>query len=152
MEGDNLYCFTYLNNFTCAVNELILWSDISSEHPIFIKTVAELSKKNLPEDVLSKLMEVNKAFSELKSKAENLRGQMHFNPYNPYNYLPRIKELIKEFLIQDRYVFQVLDIVKQYGKEDKVWQTLLEHITEEQEFMYKLFTDLDNQLSQYANV
>jgi hypothetical protein len=150
--GTNLYCFTYLGNFSCVINELVLWSDVSSEHPIFIKTVAELTQKNLPEEVLSNLKEVNKIFSELKGKAEELKKQMHFNPYNPYNYLPQIKVLVKEFMLHDRFALQVIDMVKRYGKEDKVWQTLLEHITEEQEFMYKVFTDLNNQLNQYVNV
>jgi hypothetical protein len=150
--GNNLYCYTYLNNFSCVLNELLLWSDISSEHPIFIKTVAELTKKNLPEEVLDKLMEVNKMFSELKGKTEELKKQMHFNPYNPYNYLTQIKIMVKEFLMHDRYALQVIDMVKRYGQEDKVWQTLLEHITEEQEFMYKLFNDLDGQLNQFVNV
>lgn len=147
-----MYCFTYLNNFSCVINELLLWSEISSEHPIFIKTVAELTNKNLSEDVLSNLAEVNKIFSELKGKTEDLKKQMHFNPYNPYNYLSQIKVFVKEFMIHDRYALRVTDMVKKYGKEDKVWQTLLEHITEEQEFMYKLFTDIDNQLNQYVNV
>lgn len=147
-----MYCFAYLNNFNCVINELMLWSDISSEHPIFIKTVADLTHKNLPEDVLDKLGEVNKIFSDLKGKTENLKKQMHFNPNNQYNYLTQIKMLVKEFLIHDKHALEIITIVKEYGREDKVWQTLLEHITEEQQFMYQVFWDLDNQLNQYVNV
>jgi hypothetical protein len=147
-----LYCFTYVNNFACVVGELSLWSDISNEHPVFVKTVADLSNKNLPQEVVDKLMTVKKMFEELEDKAEALKKQMHFNPNNPYASLTQIKELVKEFLLRDKRAIQVYDEVKQYGKEDQVWQTLLEHITEEQEFMYKLFTDITTQLDQYVNV
>ena len=147
-----MYCFTYVNSFTCVLNELQLWSDVSSEHPIFVKTVAELTNKNLPEEILSKLTAVKKMFEDLQKEAEAVKKQMHFSPGNPYIHLTKIKDMVKRFIMQDRNAIQVYDQVKKYGKEDKVWQTLLEHILEEQEFMYKLFTDINNQLNQYVNV
>lgn len=68
-----MYCYTLVNNLNCVFNELILWTDISSEHPIFIKTVADLTKKNLPKDIENKLMDTSKNFRNLNKKAMDLR-------------------------------------------------------------------------------
>lgn len=141
-----MYCLTYVNNFGCVLNELYLWSDISSEHPIFIKTVASLTNKNLPKDLLDKLSEITKVFSNLKIKSEELRKSMPYN-YMNFNYMLQLRKLVDSFLVNDKYVFNVLDEVKKYDKDDKVWQTLLEHITHEQRFMYELFTKIRMQLT-----
>lgn len=141
-----MYCYTYVNNISCVLNELSLWSDISSEHPIFIQTVAKLTNKNLPKPVLEKLDEVNKRFSELKSKIEETRRMMRLNPYMSYGVIMQIKALVDKFLVNDKFAISVIEEVKKYGREDKVWQTLLEHITEEQTFMYELFMKIRRQL------
>ena len=142
-----MYCFTYASNFKCIENELILWSDISSEHPTFIKTVAKLTKKRLSESTVNKLTEVTKRFSELNRQVKALSSHPQTNYYNMYKELER---LVNQFLIDDKYVLGVLPEVKAYGKDDKVWQTLLEHITHEQNFMYELFSNLQRQLKRMS--
>lgn len=139
-----MYCFTYINSFQCVINELILWSDISSEHPIFIKTVAQLSHKKLSKDTLEKLMEVNKTFNEVKEKTLEVKNKI--TPYMELHQIPDVRGLVKEFLRSDEYFLSILPEVKQYGKDDKTFQTLLEHITDEQKFMYEIMTDLKVQL------
>lgn len=141
-----MYCYTYVNNISCVLNELSLWSDISSEHPIFIQTVAKLTNKNLPKSVLEKLDEVNKRFSELKNRTKEVSGMMPLNPYMSYGVIMQLRALVERFLANDRFALSVIEEVKKYGKEDKVWQTLLEHITEEQTFMYELFMKIRMQL------
>lgn len=139
-----MYCFTYINSFQCVINELILWSDISSEHPIFIKTVAQLSHKKLSKGTLEKLMEVNKKFTEVKEKTLEVKKKI--TPYMELHQIPDVRGLVKEFLLSDEYFLSILPEVKQYGKDDKTFQTLLEHITDEQKFMYEIMTDLKVQL------
>ncbi|WP_035291010.1 DUF2935 domain-containing protein [Clostridium sp. KNHs214] len=136
-----MYCYTYANNLNCIFNEILLWSDISSEHPIFIRTVGELTKKNLPKEIIDNLMHVNKMFSMLKQKATILMK----TPFNYGTYF-KIKELLNEFLLHDMHFLELLPKIRSYGKEDKVWQTLLEHITHEQKFMYQLISNLNNQI------
>ncbi|WP_102400428.1 DUF2935 domain-containing protein [Haloimpatiens massiliensis] len=136
-----MYCYTYANNLNCIFNEILLWSNISSEHPIFIKTVGELTKKNLPKEIIDDLMHVNKVFSMLKQKAAMLMK----TPFN-YNTYFKLKELLNEFLLHDMHFIELLSRIRSYGKEDKVWQTLLEHITHEQKFMYQLISNLNNQI------
>ncbi|GAA0726982.1 hypothetical protein GCM10008905_24080 [Clostridium malenominatum] len=137
-----MYCYTLVNNLNCVFNELILWSDISSEHPIFIKTVADLTKKNLSTEIVNELMHINKVFSELKAKAEKLKRGSNPMPYMVMG----LRQLINEFCMHDMHFLSLLDKVKEYGKEDKIWQTLLEHITHEQRFMYELMGDLMTQI------
>lgn len=141
-----MYCFTYANGLNCILNELLLWTEISSEHPIFIKTVASLTNKNLSQGTLKNLMDVHNDFAELNKKVKAVRSNIQRNPYNFQAHSIQVRGLIKSFLIHDNHFLSILPEVKQYGKEDKVWQTLLNHITHEQRFMYELMTDLNRQL------
>lgn len=137
------YCYTYANNYKCILRELTLWSDISSDHPIFIKTVAKLTNKNLPKNIINRLNEVSKEFSALNEKVNALNKEHNFNIQALHI---DVKKLINEFLLKDRKFLELLPEVKSYGKEDEVWQELLNHITHEQRFMFELFTNLISQL------
>lgn len=143
-----MYCYTYAANFTCVINEILLWSDISSEHPIFVKTVASLTGKKLPPNLASELDGLNKDFGSIKERAEKLRLDVKNNPFQYAKHINMARALINEFLIHDSHALKVYPAVAEIGKEDKVWQTLLHHIIHEQTFMYELFTDLKKQLSQ----
>lgn len=138
-----MYCPIFISSCKCLLNELLLWSDVSSEHPIFIKTVAELTKKNLSKEITEKLMHFNKIFSELNNKVQVLIKKS--TPAPSPQIMQELGELINQFLIYDKEVLKLLPEIKQYGKEDKVWQTLLEHITREQTFMYEMFSKVISQ-------
>lgn len=140
-----MYCFTYVSGINCVISELLLWTEISSEHPVFIETVAKLTNKDLPKNVLDNLNNVNKIFKDLNEESKKLRNEASFNFMNFY-YVQEIKKIVNEFLRRDEYFLRVLKEVKTYGTEDKVWQTLLEHIIEEQTFMYNTFHQIINQL------
>lgn len=142
-----MYCFTYASSYDCIFNELILWSDISSEHPVFIKTVADLSGKKLPQDIEQGLARYNKDFTELKEKVIQIREQLTYSKYYSNDIGTEIKRLVTEFIIMDENYLIFLSKVRKVAPEDRVWQTLLEHIIEEQTFMKKLFEDLRVQLS-----
>ena len=141
-----LCCYTLATNLNCVFYELLLWTDISSEHPIFIETVAKLTDKKLPKKLLDGLKKVNSDFSKLNKKTEDLKKRcFSHGPANPY-VIMEIKKIIHEFFQYDMYFLNLLCNIMEYGKEDKVWQTLLHHIHHEQKFMYQLFTQLYRQL------
>ena len=140
-----MYCFTYVSGINCVISELLLWTEISSEHPIFIQTVAKLTNKDLPKNIIDNLNNVNKIFKDLNEEAKELRNEAALNIMNFY-YVQQVKRIVNEFLRRDEYFLRVLKEVKAYGTEDKVWQTLLEHIIEEQTFMYNTFHQIINQL------
>lgn len=141
-----MYCFTCINGINCVLNELMLWTDISSEHPIFVKTVAELTKKNLPQSVVNELMQLNKSFTELNKRVKSLQGMMEQNPNLQQQYVRQLLRLVDEFLALDRRAIGLYPQIRAYGKEDKVFQTLLQHIEHEQRFMYETFTNIRSQI------
>lgn len=145
----DVYCFTYVNGLTCVLNELLLWSEISKEHPVFIKTVADLTGKNLSQQTKNNLTAITDMFEDVHRKTRELQQHIAHHPQYFYNYIGQVKEVVEEFLLHDTHFFEVLAEVKQYGQNDPVWQELLEHITKEQQFMYQLFSDIKMQLSYY---
>lgn len=140
-----MYCFTYVSGINCVISELLLWTEISSEHPIFIQTVAKLTNKDLPKNIIDNLNNVNKIFKDLNEETKELRNEAA-SKFMDFYYVQQVKRIVNEFLRRDEYFLRVLKEVKAYGTEDKVWQTLLEHITEEQTFMYNTFHQIINQL------
>jgi hypothetical protein len=135
-----MHFFTAANNFTYILNELIFWSDISSEHPIFIKTLGELTEKKLPRNIIDMLIEINQTFSTLNKSVIQMEAKIVTGALSYNTCRTSILVLIEDFLIADKQILDlVLPSVKTYGKDDRIWQELLKHITHEQKFMYKLF-------------
>jgi hypothetical protein len=128
-----------------VLNELSLWSEITSEHPLVIKTLGKLTNKNIPQDLLKNLSNITIRFQNIKKRTEELES---INPssYMNYGYIVQIRLLVDKFLKDDRYVITTLSELRTVGREDKVWQTLLEHITEEQKFMYETFSKIKMQI------
>ncbi|KXG74180.1 DUF2935 domain-containing protein [Thermotalea metallivorans] len=143
-----MYCYTIACNLQCVLRELIMWTDISSEHPIFIKTVAKLTKKDLPKNIVEELKKLNEMFEELNKHAkEQLAGMQHMMMHPAlWVHMNQIKTLLNEFGRRNRIFMNLLKEMMHYGKEDKVWQTLLSHIEEEQTYMDRLFHTLYMQL------
>lgn len=192
-----MFCYTEVSGIKCVLQELVMWSDISSEHPTFIKTVAGLTNKNLRTEIISELDRLQMQFKSLKDEAQSYLNQMMQTrldmvsaqkpmqpaivagelspvpvvphsayPYQtpiapvqyqqPYRQVPQtqmqpvfvgmVRRLLDRFLELDRMFLDLLKKVRKYGTEDKVWQTLLEHITHEQQYMYRLMNTLRSQL------
>lgn len=138
-----MYCPIYATGLNCLVNELLLWSDISSDHPIFIKTVASLTNKNLSNEIIEGLNNVNKRFSNLHMRVKEFKERNQPRPMP--GHIMELKRLMQEFLVHDRYFLSLIPKIQVYGKEDKVWQELLNHIHHEQNFMFELFSDMTKQ-------
>lgn len=137
-----MYCYTMANNLGCILTELRLWSNTSKEHPTFILTIADLTNKDLSRDLEDDLRKLHDQFEMIEDKTMELQKNIH-NCYMVYNQIPA---LIKKFLRYNHRFLRVLDQLQRYGKEDKVWQTLLEHIEDEQRYMEKTFKDILYQL------
>ncbi|MGE4283680.1 MAG: DUF2935 domain-containing protein [Clostridia bacterium] len=143
-----MYCYTMLTDTMCVIRELDMWTEISKEHPIFLKNVAKLSNINLPNDLVASLDKVNEQFESLHRTVKQLMAQQ---PYGGMGWMPnpqmmQVRALVETFLQYDMNFINVLRQVQNHGKENAVWQTLVGHITQEQEYMYRLFTGLRNQM------
>lgn len=141
-----MYCHTYINQFSCIFNELQLWSRISSEHPSFLKNVANLSKVSLPKATGDKLDEVHKRFLALYNNIIYLKKVVDSNPNLYRRHILAVKRVIDEFILQDTYVLTFYPQLLDLGKENNAWQELVKHIISEQTFMLELFKDLRQQI------
>jgi hypothetical protein len=141
-----MYCHTYVNQFSCIFNELQLWSHISSDHPTFLKNVANLSKVNLPKATMETLDEINKVFSKLYNDIINLKKVVNNNPTQHRQHILAVKKIMDEFLRHDTFVLNFYPQLLRFGKENSAWQELVKHIISEQEFMLELITDLRQQI------
>nr|WP_279288983.1 DUF2935 domain-containing protein [Anaerosolibacter carboniphilus] len=132
----------------CVLRELLMWTDISSEHPIFVKTVAKLSKKDLPKSIVEELKKLNKSFEELNMNAKEQLTNAQNSVAQPTmcGYMNQAKMLLNEFGRLNRIWIGLIKEIMKYGKDDKVWQTLLSHIEEEQIYMDRLFHTLYMQI------
>ena len=143
-----MYCHTIINQFSCVFNELQLWSHISSDHPNFLKTVATLSKVNLPKAAEDELDSIQKVFSKLYNDILHLKKSVDTNP-NPNLYrqhIVAIKRLIDEFLFHDTHALSFYPQLLNFGKDNPAWQELVKHIINEQSFMLELFENLRQQI------
>ncbi|WP_157910226.1 DUF2935 domain-containing protein [Petroclostridium xylanilyticum] len=143
-----MYCYTVLTNTLCALRELDMWTEISKQHPVFIKTVAKSSNIDLPKELINKLDKLNENFEALHKRVKEIIRRQPYGGVDWMAYLPliQVRSLVETFLQYDIDFLNVLNQVKNYGRENKVWQTLLEHIIHEQEYMYRLFVTLRNQM------
>lgn len=141
-----MYCYTYINQFSCIFNELQLWTHISSDHPEFLKTVATLSKVKLPKTAEDKLDEINMMFLELYNKVVYLKKAVDGSPTLYPQHITAVKSLIDEFLLHDTHAVNFYPQLLMFGTENKAWLELVKHIISEQTFMLELFKDLRKQL------
>lgn len=196
-----MFCYTVVSGIRCVLQELIMWSEISSQHPTFIKTVAKLTNKKLGKELIADLDEVSTNFAQLEKEAQEHLDEMSMSrvdmqaqygaglggmvplPITPHSEFPyeipgalpylqqpilpvppipqmqpmqqaqmpamfagKVRRLVDRFIQLDKKFLDVLPRVKGIGKEDKVWQILLSHITHEQEYMYTLMRTLRSQL------
>ena len=143
-----MYCLAVVTGIQCVINELNMWTDISSEHPIFLKTVAELTDKNLTKAMVSELDEMNIKFMELNRRVKSFyRHNYYVAHYMSPDARSEAADLCRQFMRLDIQVLRLYSELKNVGKEDKIWQTLVEHITHEQKYMYRLFHMLLNETS-----
>ena len=141
-----MYCYTYVNQFACIFNELQLWTHISSDHPTFFKTVAALSKIQLPKDIERQLDEFHVQFNELHKNILDLKRRVGNNPNLFRQNIAAVRRAIDEFLLLDRKVVVFYPQLLAFGSENKAWQELVKHITDEQKFMLELVSDLRKQV------
>ena len=141
-----MYCYTYVNQFPCIFNELQLWTHISSDHPVFLKTVASLSDINLPQTVIAILDSINKRFLNLHNEAAFMKNNVGNNPHTYYSQMNDVKMLIDDFINEDTHAISFYPQLMVYAADNKAWQELVKHIINEQAFMLELFNDLKHQL------
>lgn len=142
-----MYCYTHINQFACIFNELRLWTHISSDHPEFLKNVANLSKINLPEDIEDELDAIHKLFLGLYNNVMHLKKLVENNPPLYTQHIINIRRVLDEFLLHDTHALSFYPKLLILGKDNEAWKELVNHIINEQAFMFELIKDLKQQIA-----
>lgn len=140
-----MFCYTVANNIDCVARELAMWSEISMEHPNFLCSVAQLTHKRLSPEIKHSLSRVSEKFREIHKCAKNYLEKWGCMYPNPIATTPATRELVdcmEDFLKTDCTFLDILRELKEYGKRDPLWQTLVGHIQQEQRYMYRLIETL----------
>ncbi|MBC8063055.1 MAG: DUF2935 domain-containing protein [Clostridiaceae bacterium] len=141
-----MYCNTTINQFLCVFNEIQLWSRISSEHPDFLKTLANLSNVNLPKTTDYKLYDFHKRFLDLYKNNVHVYKVANSSPNLNAQHLLAVERVIEQFILVDTEVIAFYSQLTEFGTENRAWQKLVEHVISEQAFMLELFIDLKKQI------
>lgn len=131
----------YQNYILEILDQIIFWTEISKEHPIVVNTFEELTVKALPKELKKEISEFTKKFNNIQTKAVYLKKPLDDYPLHPYVYdaiSQEIYHLLRVYITVNQQWLNTLDKTTEYGKDDKIWQTLLEHITEEQIYASQL--------------
>lgn len=142
----NDYYYYYLMEI---LDQILFWTEISKEHPIVVNTFAKLTNKDIEASLVTEVKAYSEVFQNIQSRAKTLRGALEksVNKYDSATITQEIKRIIQDFSIEDENWIETLQKVAVYGKDDTIWQTLLQHITEEQIYasnlMRKYYLNLD---------
>lgn len=146
-----MFCYTYLSNIECGLRELAMWSEISSEHPIFLQNVARCLNINLDPAIEAALNRLNQCFTAINQQAQRLlfsATQHRFNASYGDPLSQQTAALMQQFLQYDQEFLAVLQQLMSCGQDQPVWQTLVHHIQMEQNYMYRLISALCQQIFQ----
>lgn len=149
-----MFCYTYLTGLECGLRELVLWSEISSQHPIFFTNVANCLNINLDPSIVAGLNRIEECFNFINQEARRLlamAGNHRNNMMYNYSLAQETARLMQLFLQNNQEFLAIIQQLKNYGKDQPVWQILVGHIENEQVYMNGLITTLLQQIMQMSS-
>lgn len=116
------------------LSQIIFWCEISKEHPVVILKFVELTDKKMPNALTNKVMLFSERFARIQSEAlvVSKAVEREYDEENRERYQQRIMPILYDFLSLNPLWIRTIQRVSEFGKDDEVFQTLLEHITQEQ--------------------
>lgn len=143
-----MYCYTIISNLKCVLTELETWSQASKEHHTFILKFADCRNIRLGYDLINEIKNSRRCFKELNEEINDVIAEYEKNTFpNYYQRLVReIKHLIQKFIKCDKKFLSILKELQTIGKRDDIWQTLIEHMIEEQKYSFRLMKNFKKQL------
>lgn len=148
LGGEKMYCYTVINSFKCVLTELEMWSKDSMEHHTFILKFADCTNKRLDYDLINRIRESRENFKKLTEETNNLISE-YDKTTGQYQYekiIRPLRTLIQKFIKYDKNFLSILYDLQTIGKRDKVWQTLIQHIIDEQKYSFRLMKSFKKQL------
>lgn len=144
--GEKMYCYTVISNLKCVLTELEMWSKDSMEHHTFILKFADCTNKRLAYNLLTRIRESRENFKELTEEAYELMEEYDKSTGQYQNFIRPIRALLQRFIKYDKNFLSILYDLQEIGKRDKIWQTLIQHILDEQKYSFRLMKSLKKQL------
>lgn len=126
------------------VDQIIFWTEISKEHPIVINKLAQLSNIKLPASIIRDSLRFSKNFQAIQNQAKKLneifeeQDDDNWKAYQQRGLQQEIYRLVRAFATTDRQWISLLHEISRYGREDEVFQTLIQHIIDEQTYAYNV--------------
>lgn len=143
-----MYCYTVINDLKCVLSELEMWSTGSVEHHTFILKFADYTNKRLNHSLIDEIEESKQYFKDLNEEVYELIDE-HDKTKPPYQYqtiVRPIRLLIQKFIKYDKNFLSILDALKMIGTRDNIWQSLIDHIIDEQRYTFSLMKNFKDQL------
>lgn len=125
-----------------------MWSKDSMQHHIFILQFADCRNKRLGYDLTQEIRKSEESFKELNEEVNDVIAEYEKNTSpNYYQKLVReIKRLLQKFIKCDKKFLAILKDLQTIGKRDDIWQTLIDHIIDEQKYSFRLMKNFKKQL------
>lgn len=116
------------------VSELSFWIDLSLEHPIFIKKIAQSQEIIISKNLKERLNKNFKDFNRLSRGLLVIQQQWNFSSAFFYDHklLSNIPTILQDTLKIDIDFLQSLKALEELPVKDNSWKIIINHITLEQ--------------------
>lgn len=143
-----MYCYTIINNLKCVLSELEMWSKDSMEHHTFILKFADCRNKRLDRDLIDEIKKSRRCFKELNEEVNDVIAEYEKNTFPSYyrRLIREIRRLLQKFIKCNKKFLSILKELQTIGRRDDIWQTLIDHIIEEQKYSFRLMKNFKKQL------
>ncbi len=128
------------------IDQIIFWTEISKEHPLVVVKFAELSNISLPPTLATENLRYADRFEDIQNQARiietTLEGQddEDWRGYEQRAWTQEIDRLVRRFVTTNRQWIGILNENARYGYSDPIFQTLMQHMIDEQTYAHNVIT------------
>lgn len=125
-----------------------MWSKDSMQHHIFILQFADCRNKRLGYNLVEEIRKSQESFEELNEEVNDVLAEYEKNTSPNYyqRLIKDIKHLLQKYIKYDKRFLAILKDLQEIGQRDDIWQTLIDHIIDEQKYSFRLMKNFKAQL------
>ena len=134
-----MYCYSIAANASCVLKELSSWTQISSEHALFVKKLSDLTKTKLLMEEEQNLRLTYMQFTCLSKQVKRCQRELTNFPVISYPHTLRYAvPMLKRFLKLNSSAIKLYERIRACAPADKDFLRFVKHIEEEHRYMYRL--------------
>lgn len=125
------------------LNELILWTNLSKEHPVFIKEISLYQEIDIDNNLKELLNKSFKDFNIIRKKLMDIKNYYNFysqSIVNKQHLLLDISIILKDLLRVNMEFLEALKLLEKLPSRDNSWGAFINHITIEQRQLLQIST------------